>query len=83
MPTLWSSEVNKAILKQVKVAKQDYDYMLQFLRNKNYVHKISSRNSSLYTFYTKIYLKSFVSIYDLYHLFGIIYKSIFFNFNIT
>ena len=55
-----------------------------FLRNKNYVHKISSRNSTLlYKFHIKIYLESFVSIYNLYHLFGIIYKSIFLNFNIT
>ena len=27
MPTLWSSEVNQAILEQVKVAEKDYDYM--------------------------------------------------------
>ena len=34
------------------------------------------------TFHIRIYLKSFVSIYYLYHLFGTIYKSIFYNSNI-
>ena len=34
-------------------------------------------------FYIKIYLESFVSIYHLHHLFEIIYKSIFYNLNIT
>ena len=27
MPTIWSSEVNQAILEQVKVVEKDYDYM--------------------------------------------------------
>ena len=47
----------------------------KFLRSKNYVHEISSRNSTqVYSnkFHIKIYLESFVSIYHLYHLFGII-----------
>ena len=52
-----------------------------FLRNKNYVHKISSRNGALYKFHNKFFLESFVSIYHLYHLFGIICKSIFYYFN--
>ena len=30
MPILWTSEVNKVILEQVKVAKQDFDYVLKF-----------------------------------------------------
>ena len=34
IPTLWSSEVNKAILEQVIVAEWDY-YMLQFLMKQN------------------------------------------------
>ena len=32
MPTLWSSEVNDAILEQVKMEEWDYDYMLQFFK---------------------------------------------------
>ena len=37
MPILWSSEVNKTILEQVKVAKKDCDYMLQlFLEIKKF-----------------------------------------------
>ena len=31
-PTLWSSEVNEAILAQAKVAGQDYGYMLGFFK---------------------------------------------------
>ena len=27
MPTIWSLEVNQAILEQVKVVEKDYDYM--------------------------------------------------------
>ena len=53
-----------------------------FLRSKHYVDKISSRNSILYKFH-KIYLESFVSIYHLCNLFGIIYKSIFYNLSVT
>ena len=34
-------------------------------------------------FHIKIYLQSFVPVYHLCHLFGIIYKSIFYNSNIT
>ena len=30
--TLWSSKVNKAIRKLVKIAEQDYGYMLQFFK---------------------------------------------------
>ena len=82
MPTLWCSEVNEAILEQAKVAEQDYDYMLQFLKRLNDVHKISSRNIKLYKFRIKIYLEPFASIFNLYTLFGIIYKSIFYNLNI-
>ena len=52
-----------------------------FLRNWNYVYKISSRNSELYKCLIKIYLESFASIYHLYHLFGIMHKSIFYNLN--
>ena len=57
--------------------------MLNFLRNKSYVHKISSRKSRLCKFHNKIYLKLFVSIYHFYHIFGIIFKGIFYNLNIT
>ena len=32
MPTIWSSEVNKSILKQVEVVEQDSGYKLQFLK---------------------------------------------------
>ena len=32
MPTLWISGINEAILEQVKVEEQDYDYMLQFFK---------------------------------------------------
>ena len=79
-PTVWSSEVNKVFLEQVKWQNRIIIICFNFLRNKDCVHKISSRNSALYKFHTKIYLESFVSIYHLYHLFGIIYKSIFYNF---
>ena len=48
-----------------------------------YVHQISFRNNTLYKFNIKIYLELFVSIYPLNHLFGIIYKSKFYNFNVT
>ena len=48
--TLWNSEVNKTILEQVKVAEGDYDYMLQFLRNKHYVYKICSRRVDCISF---------------------------------
>ena len=34
---------------------------LYFLRNKNYVQKVSSRNSTVYRFHMKIYFESFVS----------------------
>ena len=40
--------------------------MIIYLRNKNYVHKISSKTSTLYNFHIKIYLESFVSIYHLF-----------------
>ena len=84
MPTLWSSEVNWVILEQVeKWRNRIMIICFNFLRNKNYVHKTNSRNSALYKFHIKIYLESFVSIYHLYHLFGMIYKSISYNFNIT
>ena len=32
MSTLWSLEVNKAILGQVKAAEEDHDYRLQFFK---------------------------------------------------
>ena len=54
-----------------------------FLRKKNYVHKISFRNSTLNKFHIKIYLESFISIYHLYHLFAIINTGIFYNLKIT
>ena len=40
MSTLWSSEVNKAILEQSKVAEQDYDYILQIFKKQ----KLSTQN---------------------------------------
>ena len=43
MLSVWSSEVNKAVLEQVKATEYDCDYMLQ---KKNYVQKISSINSN-------------------------------------
>ena len=52
-----------------------------FWRNKNYVNKTSSRNSTSRKFHIKI--TSFVFIYHLYHLFEINYKGIFYNLNIT
>ena len=52
-----------------------------FLRKKNYVHKINSRH--ILKFHIKTYLESFVSICHLYHLLKIIYKSVFYNLNIT
>ena len=57
--------------------------MMCFNIFKNYVHKISSRNSTWYKLHIKIYLESFESISHLYNLFWIIYKSIFYKFNIT
>ena len=66
MPTLWNSEVNKAILEQVKVTKYDYDYMLRFFKKQklctqNYFQK--QYITALYKFHIKIYIESFVSIY--------------------
>ena len=40
MPTSWSSEVNKAILEQVKWRNGIMIICFHFLRDKNYVHKI-------------------------------------------
>ena len=37
--------------------------MLQFLKNENYAHKFSSRNSALYKFHIKTYLESLGSTY--------------------
>ena len=54
-----------------------------FLRSRNYLHRISYRNSTLYKFHIKIYVESLASMYHLYHLFGIIYKNIFYNLSIT
>ena len=45
-----------------------------FLRNKNYVNKVSFRNSILHKVLIKIYLQSFVLLYC---LFGFIFKIIF------
>ena len=62
MPTLWNSEVNKAILEQVKVARQDYnlDGMLQFFKKQNLCIQISSRKSKLYKFHIIYHWESFV-----------------------
>ena len=35
IPTVWSSDVNKAILEQVIVAEYNYYYMLQFLKKQH------------------------------------------------
>ena len=70
MPTLWNSEVNKVILEQAKVASRLLLLLLllyaiwetketKILKNKNYVKKNSSRNSTLCKFLIKIYLESF------------------------
>ena len=32
MATLWSSELNKTILEQIKLAEWDCDYMLEFFK---------------------------------------------------
>ena len=46
MPTLSRSETDKIILEQVTVEEELQLYILfNFVRNKNYVHKISPRNS--------------------------------------
>ena len=44
--------------------------------------KLVPAETAHYKFHIKIYLESFVSIYHLYHLFGIIYESIFYSLNI-
>ena len=77
--TPWSSEGNKTIQEQVKAKAGLQLYPSIFLRNKNYVNKISSRNSTLYKFLFKIYLESL----SLYYSFAIMYKRIFENLNIT
>ena len=78
MPTLWSCEVNnnKVILEQVKVAEHDYDYMLQFFKETKTI-------STYIRSFTSKFIWNHLSIYHLYHLFGIIHKSIFYNLNIT
>ena len=84
MPTLQNSEVNKA--GHSGTSKNGGRIMIIcfsiFLRSKHCVNKISSRNSKLYKFLTKIYLESFVFSYHF-----IIYlgssKSNFYNLNIT
>ena len=64
MPTLWSSEVNEAFLEQVKVAEQDYDYiMLQFFKKE----KLCTQNK--FTFIWNYY---FLYIWN---LSGIIWKN--------
>ena len=83
LPTLWSSKINKVILEQVKWQNRIMIICLIFSRNNYYIHKISSRNSTLHKFQIRFYLESLVSIHHLYHLFGIIYKSIFHNLNIS
>ena len=47
--------------------------------------KVAEYASILYAskFHIKIYLESFLSIYPLYYLFTIIYKSIFYNLDVT
>ena len=40
MSTFWSSEVNKTILEQSKMAGQDYDYILQIFKKQ----KLSTQN---------------------------------------
>ena len=85
MPTLWSLEVNK-INQQVKVIMIIFNYKcFNFLTKKTMYRKLVSEtlHQKRQKFYIKIYLESFVSIYHLHHLFEIIYKSIFYNLNIT
>ena len=75
MPTLWSLEVNKAILDQVKVT--EYNKMIKhfnFLRNEDYVRKITLRNKDYVrkiTFRNRVHYISFTSKFiwnHLYHL---------------
>ena len=54
--------------------------MLQFFKKQKLCTK--NKNSALYKFHFEIYFESFVSTYYLYHLSGIICKSIFYK-NIT
>ena len=75
MATLWSSEVNKAILEQVKVAEKNYGY--QFLKKlKLYISKSNLETAYYIKLQIKIYVQLFVSIYHLYHLLSV-NKSIF------
>ena len=54
MPTLWSSEVNSETTKsEGKITNTCFN----LLRNKNFVNKINSRNSTLHKFHFKVYLE--------------------------
>ena len=66
MPTLWSSDVSKAILKQVKL-----------------VTKLVPETVDHYICFTSKFIWDHLFTYHLYHLFGIIYKSIFYILGIT
>ena len=65
MPTLWSSEVSKkSFWNKQKWRNRIMIICFNFLRNKNYVLKISSRNCTLYKFHIKIYLELFIYIWS-------------------
>ena len=54
MPTLWSLEVNSETSKsEGKIT----NICFNLLRNKNYLNKINSRNSTLHKFHFKVYLE--------------------------
>ena len=82
MAPLWSSEINEAILEKVKVAEWDYIKCLNFL---TIYTKLVPETVSYIHYAIKIYLESFVSIYQLYHLFEIIYlfTKVFYKLSIT
>ena len=57
MATLWSSELNKTILEQIKLAEWDCDYMLEFFKTEKLYTKnlFQKQLKKRYKFHIKIY----------------------------
>ena len=77
--TLWSSKVNKAIRKLVKIAEEDHGYMLQFFKKLELIiyTKLVPETVHYIKFHIKICWQSCMSIYhvlfNIYNLFTILY----------
>ena len=68
-------QYNKVILEQVKVAEYDYDYMLQFFKEaKTMYTKLGPEAVPYIRSFTSKFIWNHLSIYHLYHLFGIVHK---------